>query len=273
MSRPIDHGLVDAAIAPRGDASARALLEDWLSERHARCALFLDVDGTLLDIAETPDAVQVPEALRAALETLHRQLGGALALVSGRPLEQLDQLFAPLRLPASGGHGADWRLHADATPQHADAAPLPASLRERLRELARRHPGVLLEDKRNSLALHYRAVPAAGPALAAELERLLASAEGAALRLLPGKRVFELLAHAGDKAQAIRRLLQQEPFAGRQPLFIGDDVTDRPALALMPELGGLGLGVGQLPPGASAAFADARAVREALIQAARRARA
>ena len=101
MSRPIDSGLADAAIVACGDASARALLDDWLSERDAPCALFLDVDGTLLDIVETPDAVRVPDDLRAALQSLHRQLDGALALVSGRPLAQLDDLFAPLRLPAS----------------------------------------------------------------------------------------------------------------------------------------------------------------------------
>lgn len=273
MSRPIDSGLADAAIAACGDASARALLDDWLSERDAPCALFLDVDGTLLDIVETPDAVRVPDDLRAALQSLHRQLDGALALVSGRPLAQLDDLFAPLRLPASGGHGAQWRLAGGQPMQQLPAAHLGEAQRDQLLALARRHPGVLAEDKGSSLALHYRAVPEAGPALAAALERLLRGPEGAGLRLLPGKMVFEVLAHASDKAQAIRRFLGEPPFAGRRPLFIGDDHTDEPALALMPQLHGLGLSVGRLAPGARAAFDHPRAVRETLIQATRRTQA
>ncbi|MEL7937026.1 trehalose-phosphatase [Pseudomonas delhiensis] len=273
MSRPIDPGLADAAIAACGDASARALLDDWLSEREARCALFLDVDGTLLDIVATPDAVRVPDDLRTALQSLHRRLDGALALVSGRPLAQLDDLFAPLRLPASGGHGAQWRLAGGQPMRQLPAARLGAAQRERLLALARRHPGVLAEDKGSSLALHYRAVPEAGPALRAALDRLLRGPDGAGLRLLPGKMVFEVLAHASDKAQAIRRFLGEPPFAGRRPLFIGDDHTDEPALALMPQLGGLGLSVGRPAPGARAVFDHPRTVRETLIQATRRTQA
>lgn len=268
MSRPMVEGQAGAAIAVRGDASASARLDDWLGDPRQGCALFLDVDGTLLDIAESPDKVRVPRALRAALESLHRRLGGALALVSGRPVDDLDRLFAPLLLPACGGHGAHWRARAGEPLCHETAATLAAPVRERLHALARAHAGILTEDKGSSFALHYRAAPAAGQSLAAALHGLLSEPEGAGLRLLPGKMVFEVIAHGGDKAQAIRRFLEVAPFAGRRPLFIGDDVTDEPALAMMPGLGGLALAVGRPLPGASAVFADAAAVRAALIRAA-----
>lgn len=269
MSCPLNQGQTDTGAAPRGGASASARLNAWLSTQGAGCALFLDVDGTLLDIAEAPDAVCVPDELRAALTVLHERLGGALALVSGRSVDSLDRLFCPLQLPACGGHGAHWRTGASAPLQYA-AAPLAAPLRERLLALASNHPGVLAEDKGSSLALHYRATPDAGPAIAAALRTLLDQPEGAGLRLLPGKMVYEVVAHDCDKAQAIRRFLEVAPFAGRRPLFIGDDVTDEPALAMMPTLGGLALSVGRLLPGASAAFTTPAALRAALIQAAGR---
>ena len=267
MSRPMLQGPAGAASASPGEASASARLDAWLSDRKQAGALFLDVDGTLLDIAESPTAVCVPRALCAALASLHRRLDGALALVSGRPLDDLDRLFAPLRLPACGVHGAQWRVHADKPLQH-EAAALAAPVRERLQALARAHAGILSEDKGSSFALHYRTAPAAGPALAAALHALLGEPENAGLRLLPGKMVFEVIAHGSDKAQAIRRFLEVAPFAGRRPLFIGDDLTDEPALALMPGLGGLALSVGRLLPGASAVFADPAEVRAALIRAA-----
>jgi trehalose 6-phosphate phosphatase len=263
-------GQAGAAIAPRGDASASARLDDWLDDCRQACALFLDVDGTLLDIAESPAAVSVPRELRAALECLHRRLGGALALVSGRPVDDLDRLFAPLLLPACGGHGAQWRSRADEPLCHETVATLAAPVRERLHALARTHAGILTEDKGSSFALHYRAAPAAGQALASALHTLLSEPDGAGLRLLPGKMVFEVIAHSCDKAQAVRRFLAVPPFAGRRPLFIGDDVTDEPALAMMPGLNGLALSVGRLLPGASAAFDDAAAVRAALVRAAGR---
>lgn len=270
MSRPMVHGPAGAASASHREASASARLDAWLSDRRQAGALFLDVDGTLLDIAESPTAVCVPRELRAALECLHQRLGGALALVSGRPVDDLDRLFAPLLLPACGGHGAHWRVRAGEPLQHETAATLAAPVRERLHALARTHAGILTEDKGSSFALHYRAAPAAGQALAAALHALLSGPEGAGLRLLPGKMVFEVIAHDSDKAQAIRHFLGVAPFAGRRPLFIGDDVTDEPALAMMPALNGLALSVGRLLPGASAAFADAAAVRAALVCAAGR---
>lgn len=274
MSRPITQGPADVARTAHGDAadasdaSADSLLDYWLGSRGQECALFLDVDGTLLDIAESPETVCLPGDLRAALQRLHRRLDGALALVSGRTVADLDRIFAPLRLPACGGHGAQWRLHAQ-EPLRGDAGPrLAAPILQRLHALARIHAGIRVEDKGSSVALHYRAAPAVGRALASALLELLGEPQAAGLRLLPGKMVFEVIAHAGDKAQAIRRMLEEPPFADRHPLFIGDDVTDEPALAMMADLGGLALSVSRLLPGASAAFASPAAVRAALIRAA-----
>ena len=266
MSRPIVQGHADAPMVSPDDTSACAWLKDWLGERWQASALFLDVDGTLLDIAESPDSVCVSRELCAALQSLYQRLGGALALVSGRSVDSLDRLFAPLQLPASGVHGAQLRLRAGEPLCRVSTANLSAPIRERLHTLAGAHAGVLVEDKGSSIALHYRCAPVAGEVLASSLHRLLSEPEGQGLRLLPGKMVFEVIAHACDKAQAIRHFLEVEPFAGRHPLFIGDDVTDELALAMMPELGGLALSVGQLLPGARAAFADAAQVRAALIR-------
>lgn len=253
-------------MVPPSEASATALLNLWLS-RPQQTALFLDVDGTLLDIAESPDAVVVPRGLLDALTQLHRRLDGALALISGRPVEELDRLLQPLRLAASGGHGAHWRETGD-SPLRRTTKDLPACVRVQLNALANRQVGILAEDKGSSYALHYRSAPSLAAGLRAELQALLQAPEGAGLRLLSGKQVYEVVSAGVDKAQAIQRLLAVPGFAGRLPLYIGDDVTDEPAIALMPALGGLGLSVGRALPGASAVFSDAGQVRGALMQAA-----
>ncbi|WP_448681530.1 trehalose-phosphatase [Pseudomonas nicosulfuronedens] len=265
MSRPVPRGPVDTAMVPHSEASATALLNLWLS-RPQQTALFLDVDGTLLDIAESPDAVVVPPGLLDALTHLHRELGGALALISGRPVEELDRLFQPLRLAASGGHGAQWRETGN-SPSRRTTKDLPACVRVQLNALANRLPGVLAEDKGSSFALHYRAAPSLADDLRVELQALLRAPGGSGLRLLNGKQVYEVVSEGVDKARAVQRLLDMPGFAGRLPLYIGDDVTDEPAIALMPVLGGLGLSVGRALPGASAVFSDAEQVRGALMQA------
>jgi len=250
-----------APAAGFGPAAAR-LLAGRLCDPARESALFLDVDGTLLDIAERPDAVVVPARLSRTLAVLHDRLGGALALVSGRPVKALDRLFAPLRLPAAGVHGAQWRLRPGGTIAQPTSGTLSPAVRGRLMALARAHPGVLVEDKGCSLALHYRSAPLARPSLAAALKELLRGA--ADLRLLPGKRVFEVVAGGSDKSAALQRFLDQAPFAGRSPVYLGDDVTDEPALALCVRLGGLALAVGEARGGAAAVFDDPVAVREAL---------
>lgn len=265
MSRPASRGPVDTAMAPQSEASATALLNLWLS-RPQQTAVFLDVDGTLLDIAESPGAVVVPPGLLDALTHLQRRLDGALALISGRPVEELDRLFQPLRLAASGGHGAHWRESGD-SPLRRTTRDLPASVRVQLNALANRHVGIHVEDKGSSFALHYRSVPSLAADLRVELQSLLRSPAGSGLRLLNGKQVYEVVSEGVDKARAVQRLMEMPGFAGRLPLYIGDDVTDEPAIALMPTLGGLGLSVGRALPGASAVFSDAQQVRHALMQA------
>jgi len=248
---------------PAGVSSAAArLLQAGVRDQARETALFLDVDGTLLDIAERPDAVFVPAGLRKTLAALHDRLGGALALVSGRPVPDLDRLFAPLILPAAGVHGAQWRLGRGEWITQLPSVAMDPAMRQRLLALASRHPGVLVEDKGSSVALHYRAVPAARDGLAAALAEVLAGA--AQLRLLPGKMVFEIVAGGVEKADALRRFLDHAPFAGRSPVYLGDDVTDESALALCARLGGLALAVGEPRAGAVAVFDDAGAVRAAL---------
>jgi trehalose 6-phosphate phosphatase len=205
-------------------------------------ALFLDVDGTLLEIAHHPDAVSVPPPLVAALDHLARRFGGALALISGRSIENLDALFAPLRLPCAGVHGLE-RRDAAAVVHRDDATALLAPLRAPLADFVRAHAGLLLEDKGQSLALHFRKAPACASDAEALLRRLI-SAGGSSLELKRGKMVLEVTPGNADKGTAIAAFLQEPPFAGRRPVFIGDDVTDEDGFAVVNAQDGLAIRVG-----------------------------
>lgn len=226
----------------------------------ANWALFLDVDGCLLDIAPRPDEVVVEPGLTDALARLRERLGGALALVSGRPLAQLDHLFAPLHLAAAGQHGLERR---DAMGRLLPTADLPENFPEvesRLALFAARHPGVLLERKSHGLALHYRGAPACK----AEAERLahaLARRTSPALVAVPGKEVVELRAPGSDKGKAIEAFLNEPPFRGRIPAFAGDDVTDEDGFITVNRLGGHSILVGDRLTAARWQLADAAAVR------------
>jgi trehalose 6-phosphate phosphatase len=222
--------------------------------------LFLDVDGTLLEFAETPDGVTVSAELIAQLDGLRTALAGAVALVSGRSVVQLDRLFAPLRLPVAGVHGLE-RRDAGGNLQHypVDAIKLAAA-REALHTVAAAHPGLVLEDKGGALALHVRGAVA--------LERLarsnagrIAAQLGAGYQVLEGYRVFEIKPVVPDKGTAIESFLAERPFAGRMPVFLGDDVTDRDGFELVTRRGGISIAVG---PRVSAPWklADVRAVRQ-----------
>jgi trehalose 6-phosphate phosphatase len=227
-------------------------------------ALFLDIDGTLLDLARTPDAVVVPNELHRALARLHEELQGALAFVSGRSLLGIDRLFAPLRAAAIGCHGAEVR-GADGKVR-ALCGPMGDSVRALFHDLAESHPGVLLEDKLFALALHYRLAPEARPHLMAALERHaeLLAAEG--VSLIEGKAVIDARPAGIDKGVGLRALIAQKPFAGRQILFGGDDTTDLDVFRILPEIGGQGFSVGRKFPGAEHVFASPRAVRQWLTQ-------
>jgi trehalose 6-phosphate phosphatase len=215
-------------------------------------ALFLDVDGTLLEIEHEPDAVVVPGGLLRVLEALHGKTGGALALVSGRPLEQLDRLFAPLRLNAAGLHGLERRNLMSGTTRAQRKPALFDEARDELLSFAAPRPGVLLEDKGLTLALHYRNAPDQREAAQEVVHRLARASEGA-LIVLPGKMVFELKPPGVNKGRAIEEFLEEPPFAARQPVFAGDDMTDEAGFEVVNGARGLSIRVGAAPGRPSAA--------------------
>ncbi len=209
------------------------------------CALFLDVDGTLLEFASRPDLVALPHG---ALETLGRisdRLDGAVALVSGRPLRELDALFAPLRLPAAGLHGQQFR-GVDAPDERTADDDALFTLRREASLLVERHPGIVVEDKGANLALHWRAAPEAEVALRALAERHLPQLTG--YRLQPGDHVIELVPAGVDKGRAVLTLMAEPPFAGRTPVFVGDDLTDEFGFAAADAAGGWSVLVGTREP-------------------------
>lgn len=226
-------------------------------------ALFLDIDGTLLDLARTPDMVKVPSDLRHALEHLSRELHGALAFVSGRSLESIDKLFTPFRPAAIGAHGGEIRGHDG---QVTRIAPLPDCVREIFTGLAEHIPGLLLEDKKSALALHYRLAPEARPVLQAAMDKHAGLFDSEKIHILHGKAVFEARPLGVDKGTAVAKLAKQKPFAGRIVLFGGDDTTDLDVFKILPGLGGRGFSVGKKFPGAEHVFATPRAVRQWLVK-------
>src|SRR5215813_11486574 len=205
--------------------------------------LFLDVDGTLLDIAPAPELVIVPAELRATLSRLADLLDGALALVSGRPITQLDHLFAPFKLPAAGEHGAEIRLAADAA---IIAGPPLLALEQLVAELMAATismPGVRIERKRAGVVVHYRQAPEQGAPLRALVDASLGD-RLAEVQVMPGKMVLEVKERMYSKGQAVVALMQRSPFAGRRPLFLGDDASDRDGFAAARRFGGCGVAVG-----------------------------
>ena len=225
-------------------------------------ALFLDIDGTLLDLARTPDQVKVPRDLIKALERLTQRLSGALAFVSGRSLESIDRLFAPFRPAAIGAHGGEIR---SADGDVAKSQPLSEKVAEVFTGLADNIPGLVLEDKRCALALHYRLAPEAQPVLISAMEKHAKLFEGEKVRILHGKAVIEALPMGVDKGSAVLELAQQKPFAGRAVLFGGDDTTDLDVFRVLPRLGGRGFSVGRQFPGADYVFGTPRDVRHWLL--------
>jgi trehalose 6-phosphate phosphatase len=206
-------------------------------------AVFLDVDGTLLELAPTPDAVRVEPELLGTLESLRQASGGALALLSGRRLHDLDRIFWPLRLPAAGIHGLE-RRRADGSIEVMEADAI-AELRQPLADFAARGPGLRLEDKGLALALHYRGAPHR-EAEAREFARALAARSSATLRLLEGKMVVEFHARHADKGRAVEAFMAEKPFHGRRPFFAGDDVTDEDGFRAVRRLGGIAVRIGAI---------------------------
>lgn len=231
-------------------------------------ALFLDLDGTLLDIAPAPSAVVVPEGLVADLAAVAERLDGALAILSGRPIAELDRLLAPLRLPAAGIHGAELRLAAEG-PVLRRPAPAGLARARALLAAAALPAGVEVEDKGLALALHWRRAAEPPAALLARLEALAGEA-GSGLEAMPGKAVLELRGAGLDKGRAVAELRDRPPFAGRVPIGVGDDRTDLDAFRAVEAAGGLAVPVGPRAPGGRAPLlAGPAAVRAWLARVAR----
>lgn len=216
--------------------------EPPLPAKDQQIALFVDIDGTLLELADRPDTVIVPAGLAGLLHRLHGNLDGALALVTGRPLVDVGWLFPEFKGDAAGLHGAEWRCGTATAVTHQDAKPLLA-IAKRFEALAIAHPGLLVEHKGPSVALHYRHVPEA----AALVETAMTAAMvelGGGWQLIAGKAVYEILPAAASKGQAIDRFLANAPYATRRPVFLGDDVTDESGFEAVLGHGGLAIKVG-----------------------------
>jgi len=203
-------------------------------------ALFLDFDGTLVDIAPRPEAVAVPTGLPALLGQLQDKLDGAVAIISGRPVAEIDHLLQPLQLLAAGEHGAELRYSVAGEIQRS--ALLPAHIVEGIRQLGAALPGTQVEIKGAAAALHYRNAPEHGEAVLAGMQRVVSAAAG--YELLQGKMVAELKRADINKGLAVSELMTHPPFPGRRPVYIGDDVTDEAGFRVVNEAGGLSVRVG-----------------------------
>jgi len=225
-------------------------------------ALFLDIDGTLIDLAASPELVRVDGAVAARLPELAAELGGAAALITGRAIVDADRLFPALNFPIAGQHGAERRA-ADGS-IHRHRLPMPGfnQLRRELERFAARHDGVYLEDKGATLALHYRQAPRLASHVHRTLRAQLAIGTGGrAWRLQPGKGILEVQQDGRDKGTAIADFMKETPFRGRLPVFLGDDLTDEYGFTTVTRMGGWSVKVGPGTTCASYRLRDVAAVR------------
>jgi trehalose 6-phosphate phosphatase len=229
-------------------------------------ALFLDVDGTLIDLAERPDLVVTPAGLVATLKNAERKLAGALALISGRTIEDLDRLFEPLRLRASGVHGAEMRFDPGGlTTSTLAPTELPPSLAKTLIRALEAFPGVFVENKRFSISVHYRLAPAAERPVRETVMRLIDSLRPP-VEVMNAHCAIELKSPGFDKGGAIAGFLSTPPFRGRTPVFVGDDATDEDGFAVVAARGGCAYSVGRQLSGAMGVFSEPSAVRDWLAE-------
>lgn len=230
-----------------------------------RCAILLDIDGTILDFAPSPRQLSVPAELRQTLARLAGLTGGALALVSGRTIDDIDRIFSPLRLAAIGVHGAEMRTGGDA-PVQTRATPLSEGLKRGLAKVADLGPGILVEDKGFSIALHYRQSPASEPDVLSAIRTICADAAQETIEILPGKFVVDIKPAAINKGDAVDELMQLPPFTGRRPIFIGDDLTDLSVFDIVPKFGGLAYSVGGIAADVDGHFETPEIVRSWLAR-------
>lgn len=206
-------------------------------------AFFFDVDGTLAAIQPQPDAVSIPSSVRQQLQQLSNLSHGALALVSGRPIAQLDALVAPLEAPAAGVHGAERRDAAGRVYRQSLPADVAQTLQSELQETLQQWPGTQLEVKGMAFALHYRNAPEYQHAIMQLAEE--AVTRFPTLTLQPGKCVIELKPQGIDKGAAVREFMQEAPFSGRIPVFVGDDLTDEKGFLAVNMMQGISVKVGE----------------------------
>jgi trehalose 6-phosphate phosphatase len=227
-------------------------------------ALFLDFDGTLVDLAAAPDLVRVSAELPHLLQAFSELLDGALALVSGRPLDELDRLLAPFAGASAGQHGLEHR-RSDGSVFRCPAPPALVRVRSVFARFAERHNGVMLEDKGSSLALHYRQAPSL-EAACRRLARRAVVVGGGTLKTVDGKMVVELLPRPSGKGRAIETFMTELPFRGRAPVFVGDDRGDEEGFTVVNRYGGVSIRVGA---GATVARHRLAGVKEVLAWLAR----
>jgi len=220
-------------------------------------ALFLDFDGTLVDIAPRPDAIAVRDGLADLIVKLHTLSGGAVAVVSGRPVSQIEHHLGRAEFAIAGLHGAE--LRHDGVLERMPADPLLEQVRARLGLFADEH-GLLMEDKGASIALHYRDKPDLEEAVRSEVDNTLLNVQADTLHALHGKCVVEVRAHHANKGSILVKLMTDPAFAGRAPVFIGDDVTDEDGMRMALELGGHAIKVGAGDSVAPHRLADPEAV-------------
>ena len=223
-------------------------------------ALFLDVDGTLLDIEDHPADVRADRPLVAMLAKISAGLGGAVSLISGRELADIDRIFAPARFAAAGAHGSELRQHPD-DPVAITQSSLPSPVLARIRTFVEQNAGLLLEEKRGGASLHYRRAPQLEEQCKALVQELLPEIEND-FRLIAGKMVLELAPIDHNKGAAITEMMRREPFSGRRAVFVGDDVTDEDGFLAVNAMGGITIRVGgNRGSAAEYALADVAGVR------------
>ena len=233
-----DH-LCCSAMAPEHTLSAPPSLGDLAQDQPV--ALFLDFDGTLVDIAPTPDSIMVPQGLAASLRCLSENLSGRLALVSGRSVADLRRHLGHIAIACAGSHGVE-RFNADGTPTGPGVEPVPTEVTTALRTFALARDGLAYEDKSYGAALHFRARPELGEEAIAHATQV---ANDAGMSLKHGSCVVEIVGKDAAKSAAVSAFMAAEPFVGARPVFVGDDLTDEDGFRAASELGGFGIVVGE----------------------------
>jgi trehalose 6-phosphate phosphatase len=203
-------------------------------------ALFLDIDGTLIEIAARPSAVVIPKTLPPLLWDIRERLGGALALVSGRRLDDIDAMMSPYRFPCAAEHGAILRFGDGSARVNDEKHVVPEPLRRALREAVARWPGASVEEKTFNIVVHYRQAPSRGEEIHAFIDALVG---GEDFEVLPARMAFEIRHRALNKGTAVNAFMAEKPFASRLPVFVGDDVTDEDGFRAAEALGGIAVDV------------------------------